>query len=486
MVFSSYAYVLFLAVVVTLWLELERRGWRESRKVVLICASLVFYAWWRADGLILLLGSIAANYAIGRHIQGNPVRRRGWMIAGIALNLGVLGLFKYLGLLDRSVESLLGYELALPSLFLPLAISFFTFQQISWLADCRAGTAPAYGVIDYTLFICFFPHLIAGPIVLHHELIPQFDRLRGKEEQARDLAAGLTLFTLGLSKKVLLANQAAPFADAIFAEAARGTTLSAPDAWLGALMFAAQIYFDFSGYTDMALGSALMLGIRLPMNFNSPYKAASIIDFWRRWHISLSTFLRDYLYIPLGGNRRGETRRYINLMATMLIGGLWHGASWTFAVWGGLHGAFLTVNHLWRAANVRIPESLKSPAAWAGAALTFLAVTFAWVFFRADSFEAAGLMVRAMAGFGGEGLLIAGQPLTWLLAGGLLAITWWAPNSLELLAEFDPALNMGAPPARRRWMAWRPTPALASGAAVLFMASALTMTNLRPFIYFQF
>ena len=299
----------------------------------------------------------------------------------------------------------------MPHFFLPLAISFFTFEQISYLVDADAGKTHNYSLLDYALFVAYFPHLIAGPIVRHNDLIPQFRQVRARND---DLATGMTLFTIGLAKKTLLADNLAPFADAIFNAAGRGTHLGMSDSWLGTLFFAFQIYFDFSAYSDMALGSSVMLGIRLPVNFHSPYKSASIIEFWRRWHISLSAFLRDYLYIPLGGNRRGRGRRYVNLFITMLLGGLWHGAAWTFMLWGGLHGFYLTVNHAFRHATkgVTAPPKWHLPLRAASVLLTFAATTLAWIVFRAQDLAAAR---NVLGGFVGAGtfqhrqLLAAGR-----------------------------------------------------------------------------
>ena len=356
MVFSSYEFILFLAVVAGGWLWFER-GPLLARKIFLIAASLAFYAWWRADALALLGLSIAVNYAIGTAMaRGAP--RTTLAVLGVGFNLALLGVFKYLGLFAHTADMLFGWRLEPPPLVLPLGISFFTFQQISYIIDTARRTAPRYRPIDYALFICFFPHLIAGPIVLHHELIPQFSRRRDNHQRAMDVASGVTLFTIGLCKKLLVANTVAPYVDVVFGAAGQGTVVGGADAWLAAALFSFQIYFDFSAYTDMALGAALLLGVRLPMNFNSPYKAASIIDFWRRWHISLSSFLREYLYIPLGGNRLGAPRQYLNILVTMLIGGLWHGANWTFVAWGGLHGLYLCANHAWRRTGLRAPPGM--------------------------------------------------------------------------------------------------------------------------------
>src|SRR6201996_7785520 len=401
MPFNSYPYFVFLAAAVLGFRWLENRT-LTGRRMFLLLASYAFYAWWRADFLLLLCGSTLANYALGREIEQRRARqkdRRALLVAGLVFNLGLIGLFKYDMLFVSTADNLIGLGWPVPHFFLPLAISFFTFEQISYLVDADAGKTHGYSLLDYALFVAYFPHLIAGPIVRHNDLIPQFRQSRTRND---DLATGITLFTIGLAKKTLIADNLAPFADAIFNAAGRGTHLGPTDAWLGTLFFAFQIYFDFSAYSDMALGSSLMLGIRLPVNFHSPYKAASIIEFWRRWHISLSAFLRDYLYIPLGGNRRGRSRRYLNLFITMLLGGLWHGANWTFMLWGGLHGFYLSVNHAFRHATRgrTVAPVWRLPLRAASVVLTFACTTLAWIVFRAESLSAAR---NVLGGFIGAG-----------------------------------------------------------------------------------
>ena len=391
MPFNSYPYFIFLAAAVLGYWLLENRT-LTGRRVFLLLASYAFYAWWRADFLLLLMGSTLVNYMIGREIELRRARqadRRIFLIGGLIFNLGLIALFKYQTLFVTTASDLLNIGLPVSEFFLPLAISFFTFEQISYLVDADTGKTRNYSLLDYALFVAYFPHLIAGPIVRHNDLIPQF--VAKRTARANDLAAGITLFTIGLAKKTLIADNLAPFADTIFNAAGRGTALGLTDSWLGTLFFSFQIYFDFSAYSDMALGSAVMLGIRLPVNFHSPYKATSIIEFWRRWHISLSAFLRDYLYIPLGGNRGSRARRYLNLFITMLLGGLWHGASWTFMLWGGLHGLYLAINHAFR----HVTKGVTPPAIWRlplhvlSVLLTFAATSLAWIVFRAQDLASA-------------------------------------------------------------------------------------------------
>jgi alginate O-acetyltransferase complex protein AlgI len=489
MPFNSYPYFVFLAVAVIGFRWLESRA-LTGRRVFLLLASYAFYAWWRADFLILLAGSTLVNYALGREIETRAARRqdrRALLIAGLAFNLGLIALFKYDTLFASTANDVLGIGLPVPHFFLPLAISFFTFEQISYLVDADSGKTHNYSLLDYALFVAYFPHLIAGPIVRHNDLIPQFRQLRSRND---DLATGITLFTLGLAKKSLLADNLAPFADAIFNAAGRGAHLGATDSWLGTLFFAFQIYFDFSAYSDMALGSSVMLGIRLPVNFHSPYKAASIIEFWRRWHVSLSAFLRDYLYIPLGGNRSGTGQRYFNLFVTMLLGGLWHGASWTFMLWGGLHGFYLSVNHAFRhlTKGITVPPALRLPLRAASVFLTFAATSLAWIVFRAPDLASAGSVISGLVG-GGHSSIVSFSPLAAATLVLLFGLVWFMPNSMQLLWRHDPALpspyaNEPVTPATR--LSWQPTRWQAAAYGLLCIVAVLALSNLKPFIYFQF
>jgi alginate O-acetyltransferase complex protein AlgI len=493
MPFNSYPYFVFLAIAVVGFRLLEKNA-PTGRRIFLLLASYAFYAWWRADFLLLLCGSTLVNYAIGHQIEqrrarapGPDATRRALLIAGLVFNLGLIATFKYDTLFVGTAHDLLGWHFPVPHFFLPLAISFFTFEQISYLVDADSGKTHNYSPLDYALFVAYFPHLIAGPIVRHNDLIPQFRQLRGKND---DLATGITLFTIGLAKKTLIADNLAPFADAIFNAAGRGVALGPTDSWLGTLFFAFQIYFDFSAYSDMALGSSVMLGIRLPVNFNSPYKSASIIEFWRRWHISLSAFLRDYLYIPLGGNRTGRARRYLNLFITMLLGGLWHGAAWTFMLWGGLHGVYLSVNHAFRHAtkDMTAPVALHLPLRVASVALTFAATTLAWIVFRAPDLAAARSVVGGLAG-GGHSAVVSFSPLAAATLLLLSLIVWLAPNSMQIVWRFHPALNSpyasdAVMPARR--LSWQPTRWNAAAYGLICIVAIMALSNLKPFIYFQF
>ena len=407
MLFNSPEFIfLFLPLTLAGFILLGRVGRHRTILQFLLLASLFFYGWWYPPYLLLLLGSILVNFALGQQISRRVRagdRSRGPLIAGVVINLGLLGLFKYAGFLGENL-SYLGLPVSLPRFVLPLGISFYTFQQIAYLVDCREGSVDRSDPVEYGLFVTFFPQLIAGPIVHHATIIPQLRDPSCLGIRPERFAAGVALFSLGLGKKVLLADTFAPFANDVF-QAAQRVDVTLLEAWLGTLAYALQIYFDFSGYSDMAIGLGWLFGIDIPRNFNSPYKAIDIIDFWRRWHITLSEFLRNYLYIPLGGNRHGRVRRYANLMVTMLLGGLWHGAGWTFVIWGGLHGAYLTINHAWRARPWRPKvEPTSRVRVTLARLLTFGAVCLAWVFFRAADMSSALRMVSGMLGLSGVSL----------------------------------------------------------------------------------
>ena len=508
MLFNSPEFLLlFLPFALAGYYMLRHRRFETAAVRFLVVCSLFFYGWWEPIYLTLIVGSILFNYVVGRALLRRPTKAV--LTFGVVMNLGLLGVFKYANLAIGSVASLTGGALGAVDIILPLAISFFTFQQVAYLVDAYQGKVEEPGFTTYCLFVSFFPQLIAGPIVHHREMIPQFLQRHEIDVVWRNLAIGFTIATIGLFKKLVLADRAGFWGDQSFGAVARGIDVSFIEAWVGVLGFSFQIYFDFSGYTDMAIGLARMFGIILPLNFASPYKATSIIDFWRGWHMTLTRFLRDYLYFPLGGNRLGPARRYVNLMIVMLLGGLWHGASWTFVAWGGLHGVYLAVNHGWRAWR-GAPVEPTAVGRWSGRLLTFTAVTVAWVFFRADSFGASLVMLRGLAGFNGvvlpahyadvlggltpwlSGLGVAFGALPaysggWQLVtlAGLLGFVWLLPNTQEIMAGFEPALD--ARPSRSL-IRWRPS--LASGLVVAALASYLTLSLLQgpsgEFIYFEF
>ena len=394
MLFNSFPFLLgFAPIVIGVYFLLGKLDEKLWPKCWLIFSSLIFYAWWNPPYLLLLVTSISVNFLSGTLIHRGRKRRqirrsRAAVFFGVTFNLGVLAVFKYYNFFIETIQPIIGSELILHTLILPLGISFFTFQQITYLVDLYQEKIQIHSILDFSLFVSFFPQLIAGPIVHHSEMMPQFRRRETFSFHANNLILGSSFFTLGLFKKTVLADHLALLANPVFS-IDPSAVLTFMEAWIGVCAYAFQIYFDFSGYSDMAIGLGLIFGIRLPANFESPYRAASIIDFWRRWHMTLSRFLRDYVYIPLGGNRRGKARRYLNLMLTMLLGGLWHGAAWAFVVWGVLHGLYLCLNHAWLGIRNRYNIINTIPTfftTWAGRLLTFAGVCIAWTFFRTEEF----------------------------------------------------------------------------------------------------
>ena len=497
MLFSSYTFLLQFLPTTALAFAAARLHSPRAGIMVLAGASLIFYGAWKPAYLLVLLASIGCNFWLGLQME-DPLRRRRFGTLGVILNLAVLGYFKYTNFLFDSFTTLTGTPLPFVNVVLPLGISFFTFQQIAYLVDVMRGAKVERDLVSYTLFVAFFPHLIAGPLVHHAEMIPQFKRARSGRS-AMLAARGLAIFAAGLFKKVVIADNLAQFVTPVFAHLDAGGGVSTQWAWLATLSYTLQIYFDFSGYSDMAVGLALLFGIRLPVNFRSPYKATSIIEFWRRWHITLSRFLRDYLYIPLGGNRLGETRRFQNLMVTMLLGGLWHGAAWNFVIWGGLHGIYLCINHLWhRWRGEAATNSLVTRlASWA---VTFFAVVIAWVFFRAKTATGAFQILGSLFGFeagssayGSPGILrvmdlpiLVGEPLLLLIGAcavaAALAIALALPNVPQLFRyrEYRRA------PERGLAVRWRPNAAWALLTALALAISLFGMWQRLEFLYFQF
>lgn len=490
MLFNSYIFIfVFLPVALLVFFGWAKFGSVRAARVWMAIASLFFYAYWNVAYLPLLLISIALNYGIGQEI--NRVRAGSryakiLLLGGISANLAILGYYKYASFFASSVNELLQTNWQVPDIVLPLAISFYTFTQIAYLVDAYRGEIKNanYDLVTYGLFVCFFPQLIAGPILRHNELIPQFRKERNFIFSPRNFSRGLTLFILGLSKKVLIADNLSPWVASVFGHASEVSFL---EAWIGALSYTLQLYFDFSGYSDMAIGLGWMVNIRLPINFNSPYKATSIADFWRRWHITLSSFLRDYLYIPLGGNRRGEIRRYINLIITMLLGGLWHGAGWSFVAWGGLHGLFLAFEQGWRRLGIALPKIL-------GWAIAFTAVVVGWVLFRAATIDDAIEILQAMAGM--KGILLPEtfkSFLGWLPKGGLFK-GWqelvYLPdiggrNSIVVLIALMLAVTL-LPNSQQIMERFKPTWWVAGLASTLALFCLLSLNRVSEFLYFQF
>ncbi|HPH66392.1 MAG TPA: MBOAT family O-acyltransferase [Kofleriaceae bacterium] len=387
MIFSSLPFLIFLPIVLLLVALLKQE---QHRRIAIFAASLFFYGWWDWRFCFFLVAASTIDYWLALKIQqAAPIQKRRWLLLSLASNLGILAAFKYVGWLSHNINQLTGWNLPAVDIPLPLGISFFTFQAMSYTIDVYRGQFnPTKRWFDFSFSMSFFPHLIAGPIVRASHFIPQLDKEHPIERD--NLLDGLATFSKGFLKKTLLADQFAVCADVVFANPA---FFSSGTVWLGVAAYTAQIYYDFSGYTDMAIGLARMFGFQFPNNFDHPYLSGNITDFWRRWHISLSSWLRDYLYISLGGNRKGRLRTYVNLALTMLLGGLWHGANWTFVVWGGLHGLALAMHKL-------ISERWPNPGQvrrLLGVPLTLLFVMVCWVFFRAPSFDVASIVLRKMA-----------------------------------------------------------------------------------------
>jgi alginate O-acetyltransferase complex protein AlgI len=519
MLFNSLPFIfLFLPIVLVGFFVLGRYN-RLAAAGWLALASFVFYGWWSPKYVLLLAGSILFNYYAGMAIARAGLAgetRRGKQLLAIAIvaNLALLAYYKYANFFLSNYNTLTGSGLSFGEIILPLGISFFTFTQIAFLVDAYQGKAREYNLVHYGLFVTYFPHLIAGPILHHGEMMPQFARSDIYRADWDNIAAGATIFLIGLFKKVMIADEIGPYGTPFFDAAHSGVALSFMESWCGALAYTFQLYFDFSGYSDMAVGLSLLFGVRLPVNFHSPYKAVSMIDFWRRWHMTLSRFLRDYLYVPLGGNRKSAVRRYANLMITMVLGGLWHGAGWTFVLWGALHGVYLVINHAWRALRRKLGQDPKRSTPWGrriACLVTFLAVVAGWVLFRAESVPAALNMLSGMAGLNGftlpdvwlakwgafgqwlaqhgvtfndsRGMVRTGL-LYWIII--LLAIVWLAPNSQQIMSRARPALGVPKDLLYQGRLLWRPAIWLAVPTAVLAVLCIVNLHKQSEFLYFQF
>ncbi len=466
MSFVSIPFAVLLLVVLTLLLVVRAPG---PRKLILLAASCAFYAYWDWRFLGLLAGVTVIDYVISRRLVSAhaPRARRLLLTLSVVVNLSLLGFFKYFNFFINSLNvafSPFSWHLRTLSIILPIGISFFIFETLSYVIDVYKGaTPPADSLLDYAVFITFFPRLVAGPIMRAQQFLPQL--ARGIQITPDNVVAGTQLFFQGLLKKLVVADNAAIFVDRIYAAPA---PFSSATVWLAILAYSVQIYFDFSGYTDMARGIARMLGFELALNFNLPYTSQSLTEFWQRWHISLSTWLRDYLYIPLGGNRRGRSRTYINLMATMLLGGLWHGASWNFVFWGGLHGAYLAFE---RAVLGSRPQSDAWPSvrAWVRALAVFLVVSVTWVFFRSPSVAVTETILKKL-------LFIDSRGLSWLYTPALLPVILVVLGGLLVrsVKVSIPTLST------RQSYTW----ALLLGVILLIWFTAPMQVS--PFIYFQF
>lgn len=513
MLFNSFEYIfVFLPIALIGYYVLCHYMKNEIALAFLLFVSLAFYGYWNPVYLLLFGFSILVNYFLGQRIS-HSVYPKAWLVAGIILNLTLLGYYKYFNFVVDNIEAVSGVNWNVENIILPLAISFYTFQQVSYLVDAYRGEVKDFNFTHYALFVTFFPQLIAGPIVHHKEMLPQFFDARNLSPKVINFALGISIFALGLFKKAVIADSLSQYVGPVFDG---NDKVDFVQAWVSTLAYTFQLYFDFSGYSDMAVGSALLFGIRLPVNFFSPYKSASIIEFWRRWHITLSRFLRDYLYFALGGNRFGKLSRYRNLFLTMLIGGIWHGAGWTFMIWGALHGFYLIVNHGWRwlleRAGCRIDSLAYTIFAWS---LTFLSVVFSWVYFRAPSVTRANEIIAGMLGFHGatlpsgvafrlgdyievfellgfqvgqgSGKALMGGAITILLA---LLISLFLPNSAQIFQRYDSVLfeKKNAFPMTNRGCnaLWSTNVVSCLIVSFILAAGVLTLGQISEFLYFQF
>lgn len=514
MLFNSYEFLFyFLPITGGVFFALSDYRLLRMAAAWLALASIFFYGYWSPPYVLLLMLSITVNFGAAQAILfcrdafRFVVAKRVLILALIA-NLGALAYFKYANFFVDSLNAVMNSDLNLPRIILPIGISFFTFTQIAFLVDTYQGKVKESGFVPYVLFVTYFPHLIAGPVLHHAEMMPQFARSETYRFQLNNFVIGATFFLIGLFKKVVLADGIQPFVSPVF-EADPSYALTMIEAWGGGLAYTLQLYFDFSGYSDMAIGLAKLFNIDLPLNFDSPYKSANITDFWRRWHMTLSRFLRDYLYIPMGGNRKGMHRRDANLAITMLLGGLWHGAGWTFVIWGGLHGLYLVINELWHTTRKRLFGHDLSISTVPGRAfstlITFLFVVIAWVFFRATSLDAALPVLSGMIGLNGLILPSPWQPFLaqhipslesifrfgelevfggmrqvfWIAL--LLAIVWLFPNSQTLIGKLRMKYSTIRRDERLPWFA------LGGIAVLIFLLSAINASHGNSeFIYFNF
>ena len=542
MLFNSYTFIFAFLPITALVFFLLGRLSRVMALRWLILASLVFYAWWRPLNVLLIAPSILINFAIARAMerrldQERTTAARVLLMVGIAFNVAFLGYFKYANFFVGTVNDVFGTQYVLAHIVLPLGISFITFQKIAFLVDVHSRRFERFTLQDYGLFVLFFPQLIAGPIVHYREMMPQFQRAPCVFDR-ENVAVGITLLMFGLLKKAYLADSISPIVKTLYDQAAGGGSMSLVLSWMAAIGFTFQIYFDFSGYTDMALGIARIFGIKLPQNFNSPLRSASIIDFWLRWHMTLTRFLTAYLYNPLAlrltrrrmekglpgfGGRHTSVGGFITLllfptMLTMCVSGFWHGAGYLFILWGAMHGLFLSTNHAWRVVARNLwPDKVRYARVMTpiGHVLTFVAVAAAMVFFRASTLHAAINIVRGMIGLNGvelPGTLLArlgsagvwlqhigihatppdwfpfDEMLLWLVA--LAAIVFLCPNTQQMLAKYEPALGVKASdPAGESLLQrihWRPTVAWACVVAVVAVIGILQLSGPSEFLYWQF
>jgi len=523
MLFNSHAFIfLFLPITFAVFYVVARTshalaaGW-------LTAASLFFYGWWNPIYVGLLLGSIVFNYFLGMRIgktraAGNLPQAKLMLVIAVTGDLALLGYYKYANFFLENVGGLLGTSFPHADIILPLGISFFTFTQIAFLVDTWQGKVQEYRFVHYCLFVTYFPHLIAGPILHHAEMMPQFAEKKTYRLQAENIAVGLTIFVIGLFKKVILADGIGPYVGPLFALPGTGVEPTFVEAWSAVLAYSLQLYFDFSAYSDMAIGLSRLFGVTLPLNFHSPYKAANMSDLWQRWHMTLSRFLHDYVFVPLGGHRKSAVRRYYSLVVTMVLCGVWHGAGWTYVAFGLLHGFYLAVNQAWRTVRKHRDRRLgrkRGHSTWWGRPLAVLLTFACWLvgvaLFRAANMHDAVMILKGMFGFHGFALpdmllaklggighwlaahgvdfsegrgLVRGSLVNWTVI--LLAIAWFAPNTQQIMARFRPALVIPRDSQPARLLLWRPGAVAAAIAAVVAFAAIVNLHRNSEFLYFQF
>lgn len=507
MLFNAYIYLLlFLPVSVLVYTLLRQRS-AESSLLWLNLCSFFFYGWWNPAYLPLLLGSITANYYLGRQLSArkNTQSANYWLLGGVILNLGLLGYFKYTDFALANLNILLGTTFQPSGIILPLAISFFTFNQIAFLVDAREGMTEEYRFNHYCLFVTFFPHLLAGPIVHHRELIPQFSNAPNTGNQPSLWAVAITVISFGLFKKVIMADSLGFYADQVFSGAAVGANLNSTDAWIGMLAFTLQVYFDFSAYCDIAYGSALLFGIRLPQNFLSPYKSANIIDFWKRWHITLGRFITSYIYTPLMRTSTGGvtfSKAMIITLISMTLVGLWHGAGWNFILFGFAHGLMLVINHLWRSLPAHKKFSTQSFYHNTSIALTFLLVMLSLVLFRADSLSTALSLYQQLFDFQAwqwthhvrqpvisdlaRQFSIELNPMVKIFPLLIFSLGWifLMPNLQQVMKDPEYATHHIPQPATR--LTWQPNTRWLIVTALALAAALMGTHETGNFVYFQF
>jgi alginate O-acetyltransferase complex protein AlgI len=497
MSFNSYSFLIIFLPITLLIFYLTSKIKGDRWPIFWIsAASLFFYGLWDWALTFLLIGSVLINYTLGMFLNSGQVKKQNSkkvLCLGIILNLGVLVFFKYFFVYGSTKPHLFASFLE-SSFVIPIALSFFTFQQIIYLVEIWKGNLNKTKFLNYFLYVTFFPQLLNGPIVRPNEFFPQLVGKKFFKLQADQIAAGLTIFSCGLFKKVVLADGIARYSDSAFNAVSEGAVLSLTEAWSGTLSFTLQVYFDFSGYSDMAIGLGCLFGILLPVNFKSPYKASSLIEFWHRWHMTLSRFVRDYVYIPLGGNHRGSLKRNVNIFMIMVMGGIWHGMGATFILWGVFHGGFLILNHFWRQLQSLLGYSLSRKNLVyeiLGCMITFLIVAVLWVVFRADNLDVAISIIQSLFGFHTSpdadfNNIKISEDRLWFL----FIIVWFCPNMKEIMSKYYERKYFDTKQyntvIRMRWYHWHPNTLWAALTAILFIISFLEISNSKHFIYFQF